>query len=403
MAGEDWPGAASITRLFFYPDRFKDANLRLGRPVDYARFWLASLGITALSYALFTLLGAGSWDFSGLSFLDRVARQFASARQDIGETLPPRFTPQMRADSAAGPAAGSGMSAAKMHIIGVDCATDPRKTGLALAACAGSAVAIRECTLGRPGSAVASQLLPWIEGAGPLLVALDAPLGWPAAMGGALAAHRAGMPLGVAPNELFRRHTDRVVKARLGKTPLDVGADRIARTAWVALSILGDLSRRLGRPIPLAWDPSFDEGVRAIEVYPAGTLRAHGLQKRRDGAAGSPAAAAVVLGRLRGEYRMSLAPGIEERLANEHLLDSVLCVLAAVDFLRGDVIHPQTDEEKAAARKEGWIWVREAGLRQEAEGGSPCPGAARMVPCAGRAKRLRSDGGPKPSMRENGP
>ena len=40
---------------------------------------------------------------------------------------------------------------------------------------------------------------------------------------------------------------------------------------------------------------------------------------------------------------------------NDNALDAGLCVLAAVDFLRGSVMEPG-DQEKA--RKEGWILVR---------------------------------------------
>src|SRR5262245_14119115 len=87
--------AALITRLFWYQPGFKDANLRFGRLRDYVKFWIFSLGITALSYALFTLLGSISWDWTGHAFLERLTKQFADAGQDINETLPPGFTPQM--------------------------------------------------------------------------------------------------------------------------------------------------------------------------------------------------------------------------------------------------------------------------------------------------------------------
>ena len=87
--------AALATRLFFYRPRFSDANLRLGKLSDYFKFWLLSLGISALSYGVFTLLGAVSWDFSGNAFLERLTQQFAAAGQDIKDTLPPGFTPQM--------------------------------------------------------------------------------------------------------------------------------------------------------------------------------------------------------------------------------------------------------------------------------------------------------------------
>ena len=41
---------------------------------------------------------------------------------------------------------------------------------------------------------------------------------------------------------------------------------------------------------------------------------------------------------------------------NDNVLDAALCVLAAVDFLRGDAMEP---EDQPKAWKEGWIWVRE--------------------------------------------
>ena len=87
--------AAILTRLFFYEPHFKDANLRLGRISDYCKFWLASLGITALSFGLYTALGAVSWDFSGRVFLQRLDQQFAASGQSMQDSLPPGLTPQM--------------------------------------------------------------------------------------------------------------------------------------------------------------------------------------------------------------------------------------------------------------------------------------------------------------------
>jgi len=86
--------AALITRLFFYEPRFKDANLRFGRSRDYLKYWSFALGITALSYGMYTLLGAVRWDFTGQVFLDRLTEQFAATGQDMTDTLPPGFTPR---------------------------------------------------------------------------------------------------------------------------------------------------------------------------------------------------------------------------------------------------------------------------------------------------------------------
>ena len=86
--------AALITRLFFYENRFKDANLRFGRLSDYGKYWLISIAITILSYVFFTLFGAISWDFTGNVFLGRLSEQFAAVGQDMESSLPPGFTPQ---------------------------------------------------------------------------------------------------------------------------------------------------------------------------------------------------------------------------------------------------------------------------------------------------------------------
>lgn len=90
------PGmAALITRIFFYKTHFKDANFRFGRVRDYLKYWLSGIGITALSFVLYTLLGAIRWDFTGGIFLERLVGQFAATGKDITQTLPPGFTPQM--------------------------------------------------------------------------------------------------------------------------------------------------------------------------------------------------------------------------------------------------------------------------------------------------------------------
>jgi len=86
--------AAFITRLFFYENKLRDANLRFGRTKDYLKFWLISLGITALSYVFFTLLSSISWDFTGQAFLNRLAQQFEAVGQDMAASLPPGFTPK---------------------------------------------------------------------------------------------------------------------------------------------------------------------------------------------------------------------------------------------------------------------------------------------------------------------
>ncbi len=86
--------AAIITRLLFYENKFRDANLKIGRPKNYLKFWAIALGITILSFVVFTLFGAIRWDLSGKTFLDGLAAQFAVTGQDIND-LPQGLTPQI--------------------------------------------------------------------------------------------------------------------------------------------------------------------------------------------------------------------------------------------------------------------------------------------------------------------
>ena len=64
---------------------------------------------------------------------------------------------------------------------------------------------------------------------------------------------------------MFRRSTDDAIAERLSERPLDVGSDRIARTAHAALSFLERLRKLLDAPIPLAWEPAPIEAVVAIQ------------------------------------------------------------------------------------------------------------------------------------------
>jgi predicted RNase H-like nuclease len=194
----------------------------------------------------------------------------------------------------------------------------------------------------------------FLSGADRALVALDAPLGWPAPLGSAVAGHRAGEPIGRTGHELFRRLTDSVVKDETGQQSLDVGADRIARTAVAALGLLRDIRQRMNQPIPLAWESS-DGGICAIEVYPAATLRQIGLTPRAYKKAADVSRRMQLFDALSDHAQIG-----EIRIACENhadAFDAAVCVLAGADFLRGWCRGP-LDDQLAAAKKEGWIWFR---------------------------------------------
>jgi predicted nuclease with RNAse H fold len=239
------------------------------------------------------------------------------------------------------------------RVIGIDCATNPKNVGLALCAMLDGHSRIEEVTVAKTWPAIDDLVASWV--AAPTLLALDAPLGWPARLGESLHAHNAGAAFEHAPNAMFRRVTDDAVAERLGKRPLDVGSDRIARTAHAALSFLARLGQKLGAPIPLAWAHAPFTGVAAIEVYPAGTLAARNLPRSGYKGPGDPALA------LRRDLTAEIAKRLsldahakEQMVETDHALDAVLCVSAGLDFLTGDAVSP---EDLSLAKREGWIWV----------------------------------------------
>jgi hypothetical protein len=232
-------------------------------------------------------------------------------------------------------------SGSSMVLLGIDCATQPAKTGLALGSVVGDGVCINECAVaskGRPAAAIAAE---WLRGREEVLIALDAPLGWPQPLAASLQDHRAGEALGPSANALFSRATDAAMRSRLGKQPLEVGANLIARTAVAALQLLAELRELTGRPIPLAWEPCEPELWRAVEVYPAATRIAHAAPD----AGGSLAGLEELLDCRRVEPAL---------LGCADAVDACVCVLAAADFLAGRA-QPPGDLE--LARREGWIWA----------------------------------------------
>ncbi|MEM9729743.1 MAG: DUF429 domain-containing protein [Myxococcota bacterium] len=240
------------------------------------------------------------------------------------------------------------------RVVGLDVATQPRNVGVALCQASAKKVVVESVALGESWAQIDEEVARFVEDSA--LVALDAPLGWPATMTSALAHHRAGQGVQGTPNAVFRRRTDDVVAEALGKRPLDVGADRIARTAHAALAFLARLRGARGLAVPLAWQAGTAEGVSAIEVYPAGTLAARGLPSSGYKGATVKAASArrAIIDGLGGQVHAE-ASTFERMEESDHVLDAVLCAVAAFDFLEGETIEP---DDRELAEREGWIWVR---------------------------------------------
>lgn len=239
----------------------------------------------------------------------------------------------------------------KIHIVvGLDMATVPNEQGVALGRIVDGHIEICKAGVGRilPGA---------LESAPVCLLAIDSPLGWPASMREALCGHRAGGEILGSLGDVFRRATDSFVKREYGEiTPLEVGADKIAKTAHAACSLLAK------RGIPVVLDSRKREGLSAIEVYPAATLCAHGWSREFREGYKKGKGAREKRGKMVDELKkMSIVfqNGTDEQARdNDDILDACICLLSARDFLDGDCYQPREADAVEAAKIEGWIWVK---------------------------------------------
>ena len=285
------------------------------------------------------------------------------------------------------------LDAQNFYVLGLDCAAQPERSGIALARVESSQIEWLDARQGRKGESIAKLCAGLLEHHGfprcgsslrdgcqpELIVALDAPLGWPAPLAHALSDHQAGEPLRPDSNTLFRRRTDKVVQRILGKRPLEVGADRIARAAVTALLVLDELRAELGLVLPVAIDQpdgatsggrSTRSGDRAccgvsLEVYPAALLIQAGLPSRLYKRSEQRATRAVILEGLVQvvpEARGLPTQITETALAHADAMDALLCVVTGWLYREGRCIGPEVEVAPAGLniiRREGWIWLPE--------------------------------------------
>lgn len=237
-------------------------------------------------------------------------------------------------------------------LIGVDCATVPERTGVAIGRLHDGALRLEAVHPPDRALDVEGIVVAALAEAGKAVLALDAPLGWPSALGDQLASHRAGEPLPATPAALFSRATDHAIRARLGKQPLEVGADRIARTAVAALGLLDRVRARTRRTLPVAVDLEWAGDAAVLEVYPAALAAAGSLRPRGREAVGEAKVAVA-----RAAFGPGFATHAQALAASPDALDAALCVVAAADWVLGRAVPPPPDL-RDAARREGWIWSR---------------------------------------------
>jgi len=243
-----------------------------------------------------------------------------------------------------------------MNLVGIDCAVDPKKCGLAIGESTKNGIIIEYVATGLREEELLESICCSINNNSTTLLAIDAPFGWPVSLEESLQGHKAGDVIAQDSNTLFRRETDRFIKKHINKQPLDVGADRIARTAWAALRLLDKIRIKTRLEVPVAWRPGSVVDTSCIEVYPAATLEAWQLSpvgyKGKDEEKAT--ARLQLLDRLRDVIKVNEN---QQRimLKSDDAFDAVLCLLAAQDFTQCSAYNPP---DLAVAEREGWIWVR---------------------------------------------
>lgn len=186
---------------------------------------------------------------------------------------------------------------------------------------------------------------------------IDCPLGWPDAFVAFVAEHQRGAvttPDGFPgkgwKRPLTMRLTDEVTWRETGLRPLSVSADLIGHVALRCACLLAESARR-----GLVVDRS--GGGTVAEVYPAASLKVWGLlhagYKRRGDER--------LLGELVDDLARRAAPWLELGDAaavcrdRHDAFDAVIAALGARAAALGLTRRPETPEEIAAARTEGWI------------------------------------------------
>ena len=256
-----------------------------------------------------------------------------------------------------------------VSIIGWDAAVDPRNTALSLVryhVARGTAHVVAHATP-RTHDEQITTAEEWMRGDAPTLLCVDSPLGWPRQMAPMLSGHGAGAGIPATADELFRRFTDIDVRHRVGKTPLDVGADRIARTALATLNAIESIRALTARRIEAvidAVDPRANPHVvPLLESYPAGWFASEGIGTRGYRPTNALNQRGDLLHQVEQRLQadgISITYGVERASLVDRAddLDALVCTLNGIDYVSGRCPAPSRDVQDIA-RSEGWIWCKD--------------------------------------------
>lgn len=242
-----------------------------------------------------------------------------------------------------------------MITAGVDLATRPAKTGLAVIDWQPGAARLVRLQLGVSDSDIVEAALTADK------VGIDCPLGWPDDFIAFITAHAGScieLPVAESGDELRRRLayrlTDRVVR-QAGFPPLSVAADRLGLTAMRAALVL----ERLG----IAGMPVDRSGAGVVaEVYPAASLGRWCLPHQQYKREGNRGAREALVGALREQVPWLDFRGYGQLCeTSDDALDAVVAALTARAAASGRC-DPPMEQDLEQARREGWIMLPNGAL-----------------------------------------
>lgn len=262
-----------------------------------------------------------------------------------------------------------------MLIIGIDSAVQPANNGLTLGSYNNKSINIldkwdRSGNKNKLEQSLIDTLYSWINKEDQVLFCIDSPLGWPSLFGKTLSVHSAGKSIDInnqitmkdEMDKFFKRKTDIDIAKRYKKIPLEVSADRIARTAFSTLKRMGILNSMIkpSNPINLLWNNNFpnnQDWLGMIEVYPAVTLLSNELNIRGYKKADSIQLKNELLKNLESRYNIDKSIRKFDFTIVDHDFDSLICCLAGIDFIEGRC--KQADSADLELKTEGWIWAKQ--------------------------------------------
>jgi predicted nuclease with RNAse H fold len=250
-----------------------------------------------------------------------------------------------------------------MRTAGVDVSSQDAGTAACVIDWFGQSAFVREVTV-RVGDAAIMELLMTVDKVG-----IDAPLGWPIAFADAVTQHSRGdsWPSDYlhSDNLAYRyRRTDlHLWDALKSSPPLSVSIDKIAYPAMRVAAVMSRLPNRM----------ALDGTGVVVEVYPAAALRRWGFASRKYKGKDNLVNRRELVADFLQNTSQWLDVGVDDVdrcFASDDAFDAMIAALVARASATS-LVDGIPEEDRVAARREGWIAIPTEGSLSLLAGGRP--------------------------------